>query len=90
MNMTYITSTIAAVAIMVFAISPTVLTLITMINSRQKPANPKIKFLEETDAAIADQTNEGFNLIAQSIDALEASFIELSNERSEVSGFVKK
>jgi|21_taG_2_1085346.scaffolds.fasta_scaffold39589_4 hypothetical protein len=86
MNYTYITSTIAAVAIMFFAVTPTVLLL---IKSRQKPTNPKIKVLEETDQAIADQTNEGFAMIAQRLEALEAKVIEISEERKEVTGFKK-
>lgn len=86
MNYTYITSTMAAVAIMFFGITPTILLL---MKSRQKPVNPKIKVLEETDQAIADQTNEGFAMIMQRLDALEASVIEIANERKEVTGFKK-
>ena len=86
MNYTYVTSTIAGIAIMFFAIAPTIMLL---INARQKPINPKIKVLEETDQAIADQTNEGFALIAQRLEALEAKVIEISEERKEITGFKK-
>jgi transcription antitermination factor NusG len=84
MNYTYVTSTIAGVAIMFFAVAPTVMLL---IGSRRKPTNPKIEVLEATDQAIADQTNEGFTLIAQRLEALEAKVIEISEERKEISGF---
>lgn len=86
MNYTYVTSTIAGIAIMFFAIAPTIMLL---INARQKPINPKIKVLEETDQAIADQTNEGFALIAQRLEALEAKVVEISEERKEITGFKK-
>ena len=86
MNYTYVTSTIAGIAIMFFAIAPTIMLL---INARQKPINPKIKVLEETDQAIADQTNEGFALITQRLEALEAKVIEISEERKEITGFKK-
>ena len=86
MNYTYITSTIAAMSIMFFGIAPTIL---LRMKARQKPVNPKIKVLEETDQAIADQANEGIAMIMQRLDALEASVIEIANERKEVTGFKK-
>ena len=86
MNYTYVTSTIAGIAIMFFAIAPTIMLL---INARQKPINNNLISIEETDQAIADQTNEGFALIAQRLEALEAKVIEISEERKEITGFKK-
>ena len=87
MNVTYITSTIAAITIMFFAVTPTILLL---FKPNQKTVNPRIKDLEKADMDIADQTNQGFAILEQRLDAMETVIEEIANERKEVTGFKKK
>ena len=39
---------------------------------------------------IADQTNQGFAILEQRLDAMETAIEEIANERKEVTGFKKK